>query len=351
MKNIIIMIINQFKGIKVAGISCAVPNKWKSIELLKNGENNEVLERFVKNTSIKGHYEVGERQTSSDLCFAAAQKLIDQKQIKPEQISVLVHVTQTPDYLCPSTACVLQDRLGLSKDCVAFDVNLGCSGYPYGLNIAASLMTTSNAEFALVLAGDASTKHNVRTDNSRLLFGDSGTATLLKKEEVAPEMSIASKTDGSGLKYMWRPYGLSRHHILKDEGVHDEVGTFNFAINEAPDIINRFLKARNETSENYDYLILHQANMMIMKQIAKRTGFPKNKMLVSIDHFSNTSNGSIPTTIVHCLTEEENRSCRLLICGYGIGLSWAVGAMTVETEDILSLVHSDVFFDDGLYDN
>lgn len=345
------MIINQFKGIKVAGISCAVPNKWKSIELLKNGENNEVLERFVKNTSIKGHYEVGERQTSSDLCFAAAQKLIDQKQIKPEQISVLVHVTQTPDYLCPSTACVLQDRLGLSKDCVAFDVNLGCSGYPYGLNIAASLMTTSNAEFALVLAGDASTKHNVRTDNSRLLFGDSGTATLLKKEEVAPEMSIASKTDGSGLKYMWRPYGLSRHHILKDEGVHDEVGTFNFAINEAPDIINRFLKARDETSENYDYLILHQANMMIMKQIAKRTGFPKNKMLVSIDHFSNTSNGSIPTTIVHCLTEEENRSCRLLICGYGIGLSWAVGAMTVETEDILSLVHSDVFFDDGLYDN
>ena len=345
------MVVNQFEGIKVDGISCAVPNEWKSIELLKDGENNEILDRFVKNTSIEGHYEVGERQTSSDLCFAAAQKLIDQKQIKREQISVLVHVTQTPDYLCPSTACVLQDRLGLSKDCVAFDVNLGCSGYPYGLNIAASLMTTSNAEYALVLAGDASTKHNVRTDNSRLLFGDSGTATLLKKEKNAPEMSIASKTDGSGLKYMWRPYGLSRHHILKDEGVHDEVETFNFAINEAPDIINRFLEARNETSENYDYLILHQANMMIMKQIAKRTGFPKNKMLVSIDHFSNTSNGSIPTTMVQCLAKEEKRPCRLLICGYGIGLSWAVGAMTVETKDILSLVHSDEYFDDGLYDN
>jgi 3-oxoacyl-[acyl-carrier-protein] synthase-3 len=343
------MIVNQFKGIKVDGVSCAVPNEWKSIESLKDGENNEVLDRFVKNTTIEGHYEVGERQTSSDLCFVAAQKLIEQKQIDREQIGILIHVTQTPDYICPSTACVLQDRLGLSKDCIAFDVNLGCSGYPYGLNIAASLMTTSNVEYALVLAGDASTKHNVRTDNSRLLFGDSGTATLLKKKENVPEMSMASKTDGSGLRYMWRPYGHSRHHVLKDEGVHDEIETFNFAINEAPDIINRFLESRNETSEDYDYLVLHQANMMIMKQIAKRTGFPKTKMLTSIDHFSNTSNGSIPTTIVHCLTKEEKSKCRLLICGYGIGLSWAVGSMTVDTKDILPLLHSDDYFDDGLY--
>lgn len=345
------MVISTFNNIIIDGVSCAVPTEWKSIESLKNGENNDVLDRFVKNTTIEGHYEVGERQTSSDLCFLAAHKLIEQKLINREQIGILVHVTQTPDYRCPSTACVLQDRLGLSKDCLAFDINLGCSGYPYGLNIAASLMSTSNAEFALMLAGDASTKHNVRKDNSRLLFGDSGTATLLKKENNAPELSIAGKTDGSGLRYMWQPYGLSRHHILKDEGIHNEIETFNFAINEAPDIINRFLETRGETSENYDYLVLHQANMMIMKQIAKRTGFPKTKMLVSLDHFSNTSNGSIPTTMVHCLTKEEYRSCRLLICGYGIGLSWAVGSMTVDTKDIIPLVHSDEYFDDGLYNN
>ena len=344
------MIVNQFSGIKVVGVSCAVPSEWKSIESLKDGENNSVLDRFVKNTTIEGHYEVGERQTSSDLCFVAAQKIIEEKKIDREKIAILIHVTQTPDYRCPSTACVLQNRLGLSNDCLAFDVNLGCSGYPYGLNVAASLMATSNAEYALVLAGDASTKHNVRTDNSRLLFGDSGTATLLKKDASAKEMAIACKTDGSGLAYMWQPYGLSRHHILKDEGVHNEIETFNFAINEAPALINQFLEVRHETEEDYDFLVLHQANMMIMKQIAKRTGFPKTKMLASLDHFSNTSNGSIPTTMVHCLTKEEPKECKLLVCGYGIGLSWAVGSMVVDTKDILPLLHSDEYFDDGLYE-
>lgn len=344
------MIINKYNNIKVVGVSCAAPTEWKSIESLKDGENDGVLDRFVKNTTIEGHYEVGERQTSSDLCFAAAQRLIDEKNIDKGKIAVLIHVTQTPDYRCPSTACVLQNRLGLSNDCLAFDVNLGCSGYPYGLNVAASLMATSNAEYALVLAGDASTKHNVRTDNSRLLFGDSGTATLLKKDSSAKEMAIACKTDGSGLAYMWQPYGLSRHHIMKDEGVHNEIETFNFAINEAPALINQFLEARHETADDYDYLVLHQANMMIMKQIAKRTGFPKDKMLASLDHFSNTSNGSIPTTMVHCLTIEEPKTCKLLICGYGIGLSWAVGSMVVNTKDILPLVHSDEYFDDGLYE-
>ena len=343
------MIINSFDNIRIEGVSCAVPTEWKSIESLKNGENDNNLDRFVNNTMIQGHYEVCERQTSSDLCFAAARKLIEEKDVNREKIAVLVHVTQTPDYRCPSTACVLQNRLGLSRDCLAFDVNLGCSGYPYGLNVAASLMATSNAEYALVLAGDASTKHNVRTGNSRLLFGDSGTATLLKKEGKAPKMSIASRTDGSGLKYMWQPYGLSRHHIMKDEGVHNEIETFNFAINEAPILINQYLETRHETSDDYDYLVLHQANMMIMKQIAKRTGFQKTKMLISLEHFSNTSNGSIPTTMVHCLTTIEPQTCKLLVCGYGIGLSWAVGTMVIDTNDIMPLIHSDEYFDDGLY--
>lgn len=343
------MIINTFNNIRIEGVSCAVPSEWISIESLKNGGNDNHLERFVKNTMIQGHYEVGERQTSSDLCYAAAKELIEKKGIDRSQISVLVYVSQTPDYRCPSTACVLQDRLGLPKDSLAFDVNLGCSGYPYGINIAASLMATSNSTMGLVLSGDASTKHNVRKDNSKMLFGDSGTATLLSKNDAAQEISIACKTDGSGLRFMWQPYGQSRHHIMKDEGVHDEIATFKFAIEQAPDLINKFLESRYETSENYDYLILHQANMMIMKQIAKRTGFPKEKMLVSLDHFSNTSNGSIPTTIVHCLSKEENHVCRLLVCGYGIGLSWAVGSMVVDTKDILPLVHSDEYFDDGLF--
>lgn len=345
------MIQNKFCNIKMKGIACAVPSVWESIQSLKDGGNNDVMDRFVKNTMIQGHYAVGEKQTSSDLCYAAANAIIEQKEISKEQISVMVYVTQTPDYRCPSTACVLQERLGLPKDCLAFDVNLGCSGYVYGLNVASSLMVTSNAQMALVLVGDASTKHNVRTDNSRLLFGDSGTATLLVKDESSNEMAFACKTDGSGFKFMLQPYGQSKHHTMKEEGCHDEIATFNFAINEAPALINEFLSARNESAENYDYLVLHQANMMIMKQIAKRTRFPKEKMLVSLDKFANTSNGSIPTTIVHKLAEGERRDLRLLVCGYGIGLSWSVGSLSIDSDCILPLVHSDEYFDDGLFND
>lgn len=344
------MIINSFKNIKLESVSCAVPTEWKSIASLKDGSNDDVMDRFVKNTMIQGHYAVCEKQTSADLCYAAANAIIEKKKIAKEQISVLVYVTQTPDYRCPSTACILQDRLDIPKDSLAFDVNLGCSGYAYGLNIAASLLATSNAQMALVLVGDASTKHNVRTDNSRLLFGDSGTATLLVKDESTDEMAFACKTDGSGFKYMLQPYGQSKHHVMREEGCHDEIATFNFAINEAPALINEFLKSRKESADDYDYIVLHQANMMIMKQIAKRTGFPKDKMIISIDKFANTSNGSIPTTIVHKLAEGERKDLKLLVCGYGIGLSWSVGSFTINSGDILPLVHSDEFFDDGLFD-
>ena len=139
------MIINELKDIAIKGIACAVSTNWVSIESLKNGENDATLDKFVKTTSVQGHYECGPRQTAADLGSVAARHILEHKGIDPTDVGVLVYVTQYPDYRVPSTACVLQNRMGLSKDCIAFDVNLGCSGFVYGLNIIASLMQTGNA--------------------------------------------------------------------------------------------------------------------------------------------------------------------------------------------------------------
>ena len=123
------MILNELKGIAIKGVACAVSTNWVSIESLKNGENDATLDKFVKTTSVQGHYECGPHQTAADLGCVAARRLLEAQGIDPADVGVLVFATQYPDYRVPSTACVLQNRLGLPKDCIAFDVNLGCSGY------------------------------------------------------------------------------------------------------------------------------------------------------------------------------------------------------------------------------
>ena len=344
------MIVNRYKNILIDSVACAVPEKYVSIESQKNGENNAILEKFVKTTSVCGHYETGPRQTTADLVYAAARRILDERDIDRNAVGILVFVTQYPDYKMPSTACVLQKRLGLSMDCIAFDVNLGCSGYVYGLNIVSALMQTSNSKYGLLLAGDTSTK-GIRKDNSRNLFGDAGSATLLSRDENASEMSFACRTDGAGFKALLRPYGLAKHPEKQDDrGFSDELGVFNFAIDQPPRLINEFLEHKNLRPDEFDCIALHQANMMIMKQIIKKTRFSKEQMLVSLDKFANTSSTSIPLSFVKYYGDSnDNRILKSLICGYGVGLSWGVGNILMNVKDIYPLIETSEFFDDGLY--
>lgn len=345
------MVLNEFKNIAVEGIQCAVPGKWISIESLKDGQNNDTLDKFVKTTNVHGHYECSKRQTAADLSCVAAESLIEKKGIVRDEIGVLVFVTQYPDYKMPSTACVLQHRLGLSINCIAFDVNLGCSGYVYGMNIVSSLMQSSNCKYGLLLAGDTSSK-GVRTDNSRNLFGDAGSATLLTKTDEEVKMCFASKTMGSGFKALLRPFGAAKHMDKPDTmGMDDGIAVFNFAIDEAPRLMNEFMAETGLTPDDFDCLALHQANMLIMKQIVKRIKFDKSKMLVSLDRFANTSCTSIPL----CLAKEygeknEDRNIHALICGFGVGLSLATGNINVNVKDVLPLIETDEYFDDGLFE-
>ena len=174
---------------------------------------------------------------------------------------MLVFVTQTADYGIPATACVLQERLGLSKDCMAFDVNLGCSGFSYGLNIVSSLLNNSNAKIGLLLCGDTSAKEKrpsqkVKTTHSAsMLFGDSGTAALLVKENGCKPITMLSKTDGSGYKAIIAPYGQWRHAEAPDEkktSTMDDVAVFNFAISEVPELLKQTMDLQNYTPDDYD---------------------------------------------------------------------------------------------------
>ena len=270
---------------------------------------------------------------------------------------MLVFVTQTPDYRIPATACVLQLRLGLSRNLVAFDVNLGCSGYVNGLNIVSSLMESSQAEYGLLLAGDTSAREFKRDDKFKTghtaawLFGDAGTATLLHRTMTEGlEFSIA--TDGSGYETIFAPYGGWRNPDCRERWSNNscmnDIDVFNFATNEAPSQINDYMIHKGKVPADYDCLVLHQANLMILKRIAKKTGFPVEKMLVSMNHFANTSSASIPLTLVNEYGESSDDTViSALCCGFGVGLSWGTVEMRINKRDILPLLHTDEYFKDG----
>ena len=350
------MIITEIDNIKIASIAAAVSNDWTSL-LDSSDEDPSIIKKFIKKTGVEGRYNAGIKQTTSDFCYAAAKKIIEEKNIDRSKIGILVFVTQTPDYGIPATACVLQDRLGLPKDCIAFDVNLGCSGFTYGLNIVSSLMKSSNVDMALLLCGDTSAKERrasvkVKTSHSaNMLFGDSGTATLLVKDENCQPIKIISRTDGSGYKAIISPHAGFRNPSASFDDeftTMDDVAVFNFTISEVPELLKETMTLQNCTPNDYDCLVLHQANLFIMKNVAKRTGFDMGKTLVSLDKFGNTSSSSVPITLVKNYGDTvEDKELHTLMCGFGVGLSWSTVDCFVNEKDILPLVHTDEYFEDG----
>ena len=179
----------------------------------------------------------------------------------------MIYVTQTSDYRIPATACVLQHRLSLSEDLIAFDINLGCSGFVYGLYVISSILQTSSMKYALLLAGDTSAREfstKEKTKNSHsgsLLFGDAGTATLLAKED-SEDLIFSLNTDGNQYKAIFAPFGFWRNPDppanMGNSSLMDEIGVFNFATGKVPDQINEYMNRTETTPENYDCLVLHQ---------------------------------------------------------------------------------------------
>ena len=267
-------------------------------------------------------------------------------------------VTQTADYRSPATAAMLQYRLGLSESCIAFDVDLGCSGFTCGIGIVGSLLSNSDCRYALLLCGETSGREKdprytrLTSNADKMLFGDAGTATLLEKCVNASQMNVSAMTRGAGYKAIINPYGFYRHPAYPSdetaENVMDGMEVFNFATSDAVNMIQDYMKESHSKPADYDWLVLHQANKFIMDRIVKKTGFSPEQSPVSIDRFGNTSSASIPVSLVDRYgTSDGNKELRVLACGYGVGLSWSCVEFRVNEADILPLVQTDEFFVDG----
>ena len=341
----------EFKNVRIAGFAAGVP---KNVASNLNPSDQDNIsheyspEEYVKTTGVVER-RVSSTLTTADLSYAAAEQLIKDLKWDKDDIGALIFVSQTPDYILPATACILQDRLGLSKECFAEDVSLGCSGWVYGLGTALGLLSEDNVKKALILCGDA--KKRFRIDNLLRdpLFGSAGTATAVEYCEGAGNIHFHFGTDGSGFDAIVTPDMGSRSPVTLDSFKMEEyegkpsmrlmtrmkgMDVFSFGITTAPKTVKKIAEHYGFDYLDYDYYIFHQANMKMNNMIVKKLKLPVEKVPSCMYRFGNTSSASIPLTIVGELKGKfEGKPTKFLCCGFGVGLSW--GTVAFETNNIV----------------
>lgn len=324
---------------RIAGIASAVPK-----EIVSNSDytvlSEEQREKIIKYTGIRFRRWAPKELCCSDLCQASAEKLLPELGWKREEIEAVVFVSQTADYPFPATAQLIQQRMGLSRSCLAFDVNLGCSGYTYGLHILGSLLETSGLKKGLLLAGDVSKMHGDNDPASAVLFGHAASATAMEYSADTKPLYFEMGSDGGGYKVIYVPAGGARTPVdatafdkaaLEGGGtrgatdvVLDAAEIMNFTMREVPVSVKKLVEYSGHAVADVDAYVFHQANQFINNQVARKIGIKPDKAPATLYDFGNTSSATIPLTITARLRERIAAGPqKIVMSGFGVGLSWA----------------------------
>ncbi|NOQ31376.1 MAG: ketoacyl-ACP synthase III [Helicobacteraceae bacterium] len=341
----------EFENIAISAITTTVGDRCIKLEEEKEkfGFDDISFKRLQKTTSLDTRYIVSEGITTTDLCIQSANKIFNNTTIKKDEIDALLFVTQSPDFKAPSSAIIMQDRLGLPTSCIAFDINLGCSGFVYGLFTAFSYIN-SGMKKVLLCCGDVNSYFSGERDKIFTpLMGDAGCAVMIEAKQSSKSF-FELHSDGSGYKHLIIPAGALKEptttetlipKLREDGGIRRDEDlfmngkeVFNFAIKTVPPLIKSILESSNIPAEKIDFFVLHQANPYILKTIASRLKVEKNKVpLQTASEYGNQNSASIAGTINGYLSEEfESKKLKLCFAGFGIGLSWA--ACVLECDNI-----------------
>lgn len=335
------MALLQYSGIGITGLAGAVPSNKIDNYAYTNHFDKETVKEIVEKTGIKERRFAPPGMTSSDLCLSAAEKLLDDLHIDRDEIDVLLFVSQTPDYRMPATSVILQDRLGLSKSTAAFDINLGCSGFVYGLSLAYSYSMQPNIRKVLLLDGETRSRvYHPKDRQTAFIFGDAGVAAIVEKKKDIGQAYFSLNSDGSRESLIKVDAGGYRNpstpETLKEKVVdeHGNIRTaehgymngadvFNFVLREIPKDLEKITMSAGKDIQELDYYLFHQANSFMNNYLRKKLKLDQNKVPESISKFGNTSSVSIPITMVDKLQGKLNGNKNLLLCGFGVGMSWA----------------------------
>lgn len=338
--------IGEFSNIKIQGISAAIPKYIENNHDFEAILGSRRVKRQIKITGVEERRISGPHQRSSDLCYEAAVPLMKHLDWKSEDIKVLIFITQGPNYSIPSTAFFLQQRLGIPKDCVAFDINLGCSSFNVGVQMVASLLQKCNLnDKALLLLADTAGKvmnpeEKIDEDvlANRMLFGSAGSAIAIQKVENH-NIKYLNKSDGTGYEAIIGRPGIGMR-------MNGSV-VFEFAINDVSDDVNQFKNHFDIKEDDIDYYVFHQAQKLILDNIADICSIPQGKELRSLHKYGNTSGPSVPLTLCDNIDKfKDKEKLNLFFCGFGVGLSWGNIYTEVDTKNILPVIETDAHYED-----
>lgn len=340
------MAVLKFNQCGIRAMAACVPAIIQRNEELISVFGETEMTNIIKSTGIKERRITTEYQTASDLCYAAAEHLINETGIDRKTIDLLIFLSQDGDYKIPATAPSLQHRLRLPESTGSFDMNLSCSGYIYALSVAFAMVRQEHIRRILLLDGETFSKLVDKNDKSNVpLYGDAGTATLIEKGDFG-ESVFSLNSDGSGLDALKIQAGGARNRKMDgvdggnipaaDKLFMDGKKVFDFSLLNVPGDINRILKITGNTVETIDLFIMHQANRFITDYFRKRLGIPEEKVPYSIVNYGNTSSASIPLTLV--ATAAEMKKDKVILSGFGAGFSWATAMLSLNACEICKLI-------------
>lgn len=329
----------NFSGIGISAVAACVPKRISSNYSMSHLMSDDEIKKMVDSIGIKEKRFADNEVCASDLCLKAAEKLFeDNDHIDRDSIDMLLFVSQTPDYKIPGTAPLLQNKLNLPKDTACLDLSIGCSGYVYGLSTAFSYAASQGINRVLLLVGDTFSKIvNPGDKVNAPLYGDAGTATLIEKGDFSKSY-FNLFADGSGFESIIVPAGQCRIPFSKktlaertdnDYSVRSQnelfmngMDVFNFSLRAVPDSINKMLLQAKISIEDIDIIVLHQANRFMTDFLIKRLKYNTGLVPYCLEKFGNTSSPSIPLTISSELSDNKIENKKVIMCGFGAGLSW-----------------------------
>lgn len=320
----------------IKAISYYLPEKVVTNEQLVEEFPEWSVEKIAKKVGINERHIAAEDETAGDMAFKAAEKLIAENGIDKSTIDFVLLCTQSPDYFLPSTSCIIQSKLGLPTKCGAFDFNLGCSGYEYGLAVAKGLIVGGIAKNILLLTAETYNKHiHSKDKGNRTIFGDGASASLISTDGFAKIGEFVLGSDGSGYDRLIQKTGAMRHYLALNDLHDDENGNplssdhlfmdgkaiFDFTSDVVPPMIEETLQKNNLTADDVDLYVFHQANKYMINYLRKLMGIDKDKFYVFMETVGNTVSSTIPIAL--CEAKKEGRlHGNVILAGFGVGLSY-----------------------------
>jgi len=327
----------------IKAISYYLPEKIVTNEQLVQEFPEWSVEKIAKKVGINERHIAADDETAGDMAYKAAEKLIQENSIERQSIDFVLLCTQSPDYFLPSTSCIIQDKLGLSTRCGAFDFNLGCSGYEYGLAVAKSLIVSGISKNVLLLTAETYNKHiHPKDKGNRTIFGDGASASLISSEGLAKIGDFVLGTDGSGYDRLIHKTGGMRHYQPLNDLQFDVNGTplssdhlymdgkaiFDFTSDIVPPMIEETLSKNSLTMADVDLFVFHQANRYMINYLRKLMEIDKERFYVLMETVGNTVSSTIPIAL--CEAQKEGKlHGNIVLAGFGVGLSY--GAVVIKT--------------------